>query len=267
MAINTLHEGTGHLNDRILIGIPTRGTVRFEWRAGLQQTMPTNWAHIEAAYLGFPLADAENLIAKACVEGGYEWLLMIEDDNVLPPGAFIRLNQWMIKKTHPIVGGLYFTKSVPPEPMIYREWGKGYFADWKMGQAVACRGLPFGCTLIHASIIKALWDQAPEYMVGETKTRKVFFQPDDMKVDAEGNYYMASGTTDLNFCNQIVKDKIFEKATWKGKHIWKDFQKKKYPFLVDTKIFVQHIDLDGVKWPLALPQKFLEGKATFKSTL
>ena len=265
--IHTLHEGTGHLNNRILIGIPTRGVVRFEWRAGLQQTMPTNWAHIEAAYMGFPLADAENLIAKTCVEGGYEWLLFVEDDNVLPPGAFIRINQWMIKGTVPIVGGLYFTKSVPPEPMIYRDWGKGYYADWKMGEAVWCKGLPFGCTLIHASIIKALWDISPEYTVGKTTTRRVFKQPDDLKVDPEGNYYMASGTTDLNFCNQIVKEKIFEKAVWKGKHLWKKYQKKENPFLVDTKLFIQHIDLDGVKWPLSLPAEFLQGKKTFRQTL
>src|SRR5689334_7190567 len=125
--ISTLHKGTGHTNNRILIGTPTLGKIRYEWASGRYgQTVPTNWAHIEVAMVGYPLADAENLIAKACVEGGYEWLFFIEDDNVLPPGIFIRMNQYMIRGDIPVVGGLYFTKSVPPEPMIYREWGRGF---------------------------------------------------------------------------------------------------------------------------------------------
>ncbi len=39
------------------------------------------------------------------------------------------------------------------------------------------------------------------------------------------------------------KLEVFKKAGWP------EFQKKKFPFLVDTKIFCRHIDWNGVQYP------------------
>ena len=48
---------------------------------------------------------------------------------------------------------------------------------------------------------------------------------------------------------------IFEKAGWP------EFQKKEFPFLVDTTIFVKHIDREsGTIYPISLPKEFLAGK-------
>lgn len=265
-----LEKNPSGWNNRILIGTPMTGLIRSEWAVGRYgQTIPTNWSHIEvmqwmSSYipLRYQVADAENIIAKQVVEGNFEWLLFIEHDNVLPPNTFVKLNQYMISGKYPVVGALYFTKSVPAEPMIYREPGRGYFADWKLGDKVMCRGLPFGCTLIHGSIIKELWKTAEPYQIGNTTTRRVFKHPEEVHLDPNSNdFYLSQGTTDLNFCNELIANKIFEKAGWP------EFQKKKYPFLVDTSIFVKHIDHDGVQWPTELPKPFLEGKKTLKQCL
>ena len=37
---------------------------------------------------------------------------------------------------------------------------------------------------------------------------------------------------------------------------WPKYQKMKYPFLVDTNIFVQHIDQNGRMFPIAIPKMF-----------
>jgi hypothetical protein len=265
---NFFTKNEGYWNSRLLIGTPMTGLVRSEWMvARYGQTIPTNWSHAEIMQwlnsyipLGYQLVDAENIIAKTLVEGKWEWLLFIESDNVLPPDTFLKFNQYMIKGDIPVVSGLYFTKSEPPEPMIYREMGEGYYADWKMGEKVWCNGLPFGCTLIHASLIRELWKDAPEYMVGNTLTRRVFKHPEN-KIDDPTGFAVIAGTTDLNFCKELKERNIFERAGWK------EYQKKKHPFLVDTTIFVQHIDGDGVKWPLSLPKEFLEGKRPLKDFL
>lgn len=263
-------KNTGFWNSRLLIGTPMTGLVRSEWVvARYGQTIPTNWSHAEIMQwmnsniaIRYQVVDAENIIAKALVEGDWEWLLFIESDNVLPPDTFVKLNQYMIKGDIPVVGGLYFTKSVPPEPMIYRGAGKGYYADWKLGDKVWCSGLPFGCTLIHASIIRELWKDAPEYMVGNIKTRRVFKHPDSLTGDdAKLDFAIVAGTTDLNFCKEVVERKIFERAGWP------EFQKKKHPFLVDTSMFVKHIDNNGVQWPISLHPEFLSGKKPLKDFL
>lgn len=268
-----LHKNPGKWTNRVLIGTPMTGLVRSEWMtARYGQTIPTNWSHIEvmnwmSAYipLGYQVADAENIIAKQVVEHNFEWLLFIEHDNVLPPNTFVRLNQYMISGKVPIVGALYFTKSDPPEPMVYRDFGKGYYADWKLGQKVWVRGLPFGCTLIHGSIIRALWEEAEPVTINGTETRRIFRYPEDRFTDPETvnplDYLMTSGTSDLQFCKEVVEKRIFEKAGWP------EYQKKKYPFLVDTSIFVKHIDMNGTQWPTALPRKFAQGKATLRSCL
>lgn len=246
--------------NRILIAVPCTGLVRIEWvMAKYGQIIPTNWSQVEMlqwlntyAPIEYQLPDAENLIAKAVVEGDFEWFLSIEQDNVLPQDTFVRLNEYMTSNKTPIVSGLYYTKSVPPEPILYRGRGNGSFRDFKLGDKVWADGIPFGCTLIHGSIIKALWNESEEYTVGGQVTRKVFelpnFNKGSMGFENEGTedkrFAYTRGTTDLNFCKRVMRDNIFTKAGWP------EFQKKKYPFLVDTNILIQHIDNTGRMYPL-----------------
>ena len=257
--------------NRLIIGTPTLGIVRMEWVQGrFGQTIPTNFSLVDIhqfmntyAPLGFQITDAENLTAKMVVEGKFDWFLSWEDDNIPPLDALIKINQYMIKKDVPIVSGLYFTKSVPPEPILYRGGGMGHYANWKMGEKVWVSGIPFGFTLIHSSIIKALWDESPEYIVNGTVTRRVFDNPMESYVDPiTGGWMNSSGTSDLAWCKRLIEDKIFEKAGWP------EFQKKEFPFLVDTTIFVKHIDREsGQIYPIALPKEFLDKKITWQEAL
>lgn len=247
---------------RILIGTPCTGLIRVEWiSARFSQIIPTNWSHADvwqfmSSYMpmAYQLSDAENLIAKAVVEGNYEWLLFLESDNVMPPNTFRKLNEYMMSRKWPVVGGLYFTKSEPPEPMIYRGRGTGYYDKWKFGDKVQCDGLPFGCTLISGDLIREIWKDSPEYMVNGTLTRRVFDTPNEGWRDpVTGKYASASGTSDLAFFTKVINGGYLAKAGF-PKH-----QKMKHPFLVDTTIFVRHIDNSGVQWPLSVPEKFNPG--------
>ena len=249
--------------NRILIGLPTTGLVRTEWMmAKYGQVIPTNWSQVEMtqwmstyAPLEYQLPDAENLMAKEVVEGNFEWFLSIESDNVIPPNTYITLNEYMTEKKVPIISGLYYTKSVPAEPILYRGRGNGSFRDFKLGDKVWCDGIPFGLTLIHGSIIRALWNESEEYKVGDITTRRVFelpsysrknygFDNTSSETDIGERSEYTVGTTDLNFCTRLMRDGIFAKAGWP------EYQDMKYPFLVDTNLFVQHIDNAGRMWPL-----------------
>jgi len=250
----------GVWTNRILIAVPCTGLVRIEWvMAKYGQIIPTNWSQVEMiqwlntyAPIEYQLPDAENLIAKAVVEGDFEWFLSIEQDNVLPQDTFVRLNEYMTEAKYPIISGLYYTKSVPAEPILYRGRGNGSFRDFKLGDKVWADGIPFGCTLIHGSIIKAIWNESEEYSIGGQVTRKVFelpnFNKGSMGFENEGTeekrFAYTRGTTDLNFCKRVMRDDIFTKAGWP------QFAKKKYPFLVDTNILIQHIDNTGRMYPL-----------------
>ena len=245
---------------RVLLFTPSRGLVRTEWiQARYGQIIPTNWSMVEMVQyvspympIAYQLADAQNMMAKKVVEDDYQWIIYIEDDNVIPPDGILRFNEYINKGDVPVVSGLYFTKGHPCEPLIYRGRGNSYYSDWKMGDLVWCTGMPFGFRLEHAGLIKEAWKNSPEYMVGNQMTRRVFDQPNRLWFNEEkGGIEATRGTTDLAWCKRIVDEKLFEKIGYP------EIQKKENPFLVDTNIFVKHIDQNGRMYPLEIPKEYL----------
>ena len=260
--IRTDDSGTEeYRGKRLLIGTPTRGMVRMEWVASrYNQTIPTNWSKTDMfEYLSsyvpirYTVHDAQNLIVKVAIEEGYEWLLLIEDDTMPPADMIQRFTEYMDKADIPVVSGLYFTRSVPPEPMIYRGRGNHYFRKWTLGDRVWCDGVPTGMLLIHTKLLKAVWKDSPEYRVsnGGKSTRRVFdtLSQSWFNEDTGSNETLTS-TSDLNFCTTVIKGDYLTKAGWP------ELAKKKYPFLVDTNIFCKHIEKDGTQFPIEFPVEF-----------
>jgi len=238
---------------RLIYGVPMTGIIRGEWAISrFNQIVPCNWSKVDLTQwldqfspIGFTVADARNLIATVAVEQEFEWLFFHDHDVILPQGVLLWLNELMIKRTIPVIGGLYFTKSVPSEPLLYMHKGMGYHRDWKFGDRVECGFLPMGCTLIHVSILKAMYDESPQYMMGNAMVRRIFETPAKVWYDYETDAFHAlAGTEDIHWCDRVVRDKIFEKAGWP------EYQAKKYPFLIDTNIYCKHISFDGIQYPL-----------------
>jgi hypothetical protein len=124
----TIIKNSGKFRNRLVVGIPTTGNIRMEWAAARWGAIiPCNWSAVTimqfmSSYIPFEyqVADAYNLIAKVVVEQNAEWLLTIESDNIIPLDGFVKMNEYMIDSKVPVVSSLYFTKSDPPEPLLYR---------------------------------------------------------------------------------------------------------------------------------------------------
>ena len=71
------------------------------------------------------------------------------------------LNERMMRNRVPVWSGLYFTKTFPSEPIIYRGHGNSYFTNWKLGENVWVDGLPMGCTMIHRDILQVMYEEFP----------------------------------------------------------------------------------------------------------
>lgn len=238
--------------NRILVGIPMTGLLRSEWViARYGQVIPCNWSQVDCIHwldqyspLNFLVADARNLIATDCVEKEFEWLFFIDHDTILPPTTILKWNERMLKKDVPVWSGLYFTKSVPSEPLVYRGRGTSYYADWKIGDEVWVDGIPMGNTMIHSSVLKVLYDESEEYVLAGKRVRKIFETPARTWFDPEKlSWFNSVGTEDLEFCTRIMENNIFEKAGWS------EYEGREFPFLIDTSIFCKHIDFDGIQYP------------------
>lgn len=241
--------------NRVMVGTATTGNIRMEWAlARWGQIIPTNWSQVQmmqymATYapVNYLIADAQNLIVHEFIQKKFEWLFLLEHDVILPVDAFVRLNAHIRSEQNPIISGLYFTKSIPAEPMVYRGRGNSYFTNFKYGDYVYADGVPTGCLLIHRSVLEVMSEEAQDYVIPstQTKVKEIFTTPRDMWFDhMTGQWNATTGTSDLDWCTKIIENKIMAKAGW-ARHA-----RLKYPFLVDTNMYCKQIDEDGVTYPI-----------------
>lgn len=245
-------KGVWHTN-RLMIGTAVTGLVRVEWVAARYgQTIPMNWSYVYVNQflntfmpLGYQVADAQNKVVKEFVERDFEWLLLHEHDVLLPPDAWLRFNEYMLREDTPVVSGLYYNRGRPSYPLVFRGRGTSIYTKWKLGDKVWCDGVPTGVLLIHGSILREMYKDAPEYQLHGDTVRRVFNTPTFQWYDSENQLDMAtmSGTSDLHWCSAVIDGDYFKKAGWKK------YQRKKYPFVVDTNIFCRHINPDGEQFP------------------
>lgn len=242
------------LQNRLLIGTPTRGTVRMEWaQARFGQTIPCNWSHANsnigyshAIPLGHLVDDAQNIIVDIAIKNNYEWLFLHEDDVVLPIDAFVKLNQYMREPKVPVVSGLYYLKGEPTEPIAYRGRGNSAFDKFKIGDKVWVDGVPTGCLLIHMSILRLMANESEMYQTfAGAQVKKVFEAPRIASFDPEHmTIQQASGTSDLYWCDRVMREDVLRRAGWSK------VGRRKNPFLLDTTIACGHIDLStGTVYP------------------
>ena len=228
---------------KILISTATEGLIRFEWahkRYG--QMIPVNWEStsfdLNLTMCGYWIDDAYNMITKKALDMGVEWLILVEDDVLIPVDTFLKFTKYMEEGEEAVVSGLYYTKSSPSQPLIFRGRGTGPYLKWKLGDKVRADGLPMGCLLIHVPVLAYMWENSEPYtMLNGTESRRVFETPKRAWFDPEtGKTHSEQGTQDLYFFNRMMEQKAL-KATG-----WDKLARKKYPLLCDTSIFCQHID-------------------------
>lgn len=245
----------GYVN-RLLVGTPTTGSVRIEWvQARFGQIVPVNWSWVQMyEYLNgymplrYQVDDAQNLIVDFAIQKDFQWLLLWEHDNVPNADALLRLNTYMTEEKHPVVSGLYFTRAYPSDPLIFRGRGTGAFYQWDYGERVYCDAVPTGFLLIHVGVLKEMWNDSPEYTVKGQTIRQVFRTPRDLWSDPEKSMVNTiSGTSDLDWCDRLMKGDYLRKAGW-GDYL-AALPDPRYPLMVDTNLFTWHINPDGTRFP------------------
>lgn len=232
--------------NRVMVSTCTEGLVRFEWaHARYGQGIPINWGAQgfdvpvagEGNVIGYWIDDAYNIITQKAIELNVDWLVIIEDDILIPPDLLIRFGQYMDDGDEPIVSGLYYTKSEPAQPLLFRGRGNGPFRDWKMGRKVTVDGLPMGCLMIHTSILKFMWNISEPYQAFDgLQLNRVFETPRRVMFDPQAGVQRQEGTQDLYFFDRVIENEVLKKTGWKKA------ARRKWPFLCDTSIFCQHID-------------------------
>lgn len=125
------------INPLIALAIPTWGKVSVNWaRAFRHIAGPLGSNMLELApVVGKPIAQARNELMQAAVDNDCEYIFFLGDDVLPGPDSLSRLLQRMWDNPDVAMAtGMYWTKSYPTQPYIWRGLQRGPYLDWKLGE-------------------------------------------------------------------------------------------------------------------------------------
>lgn len=98
---------------------------------------------------------ARNEIAEKAAENGFDYVFFVDSDCVIPPNALERL----VAHDKDIVAGMYFRKTHPYAPVVYKENAHGSYdviLDYPKDQLIEVDGIGMGVCLIKTSVFKKI---------------------------------------------------------------------------------------------------------------
>lgn len=213
-------EGNSYKDRSTVIITPSRGLVHLQviesWNRLLR---PKNQkvAHIYAK--GHEVGEAYNGLIEFILDhevlSKCKYVMSLEDDNIPPPSALMRLLDCMEQTEFDAVGMLYYTKGDEPMPMAYgdvhRTGGKDDTMDFSpvdvseaimQGGLIEVNGIAMGCTIYRMDLFKQI--EKPWFVTvneWDTEAHKLLACGDPAKEKSLGRVM----TQDLSFCLRARK--------------------------------------------------------------
>ena len=138
-----------HLAVRSLT-LPCNVNVREVYRRSYFSKQTQKWT--------IPLEIAQTEMVEEALKVNAQYVLFIEDDTIPPPGILLELSR-VLDTSDPsimVCGGIYTTRTNPPEPIVYMGPGQGAYWNWKLGQIFECWACGMGATMIRTEIFKMM---------------------------------------------------------------------------------------------------------------
>jgi len=220
-----LISGTTYKDSSTVIIIPTRGMISHRVVQSWQNLIaPMNQKRAIIFAQGHEVGHAYNEMIKNIISNPelskWKYIMTLEDDNIQPADAHIRLLETIEWGKFDAVSGLYFTKGEYGMPMAYgdpEEYLRTGVLDFKprdvrealkRGHVMPVNGIAMGCSLYRMDMFKEI--QGPWFVTLN---------------DVVPDKGVACFTQDLYFCEKAVKA---------GKR-----------FAVDMRVKVGHLDVNS----------------------
>lgn len=137
----------------VVIGIPSFGMVStFFLQARLSQQFPLVSSAIDKIVLNKPIAEARNEIVEYALEQGANYIFWLDDDVIPPADAFLK----MYNHNKDIINGVYWSKSNPPMPLLFRGHLEGPYWNWHVGDLIEIDAAGSGLTLVKTDVYRTM---------------------------------------------------------------------------------------------------------------
>lgn len=137
----------------VVIGIPSFGSVStYFYQAMKSQQYPLVSSAIDKIVLNKPIAEARNEIVQFALDQGANYIFWVDDDVIPPPDAFLKL----YNQQKDIINGVYWSKSNPPMPLLFRNHLEGPYWDWHIGDLIEIDAAGNGLTLVKTDVYRQI---------------------------------------------------------------------------------------------------------------
>jgi predicted SAM-dependent methyltransferase len=137
----------------VVVGIPSFGMLStYFLQARMAQQFPLVSSAIDKIVLNKPIAEARNEIVEYALEQNANYIYWLDDDVIPPPETFLKL--YMQQKD--IINGVYWSKSNPPMPLLFRNHLEGPYLDWHIGDLIEIDAAGNGLTLVKTDVYRKI---------------------------------------------------------------------------------------------------------------
>lgn len=137
----------------VVIGIPSFGMVStYFMQARGSQQFPLVSSAVDKVVLNKPIAEARNEIVEFALQQGANYIYWLDDDVIAPPDAFLKL----YNQQKDIINGVYWSKSNPPMPLLFRGHLEGPYWDWHVGDLIEIDAAGSGLTLVKTDVYRTI---------------------------------------------------------------------------------------------------------------
>ena len=153
---------------KTLIAVPCLDMVNIEFvKSFMNLRKPEDTAY--TFIVGTLIYEGRNLIAGNAIKHGFDRVMWIDSDMIIPPDALERLAAEM-DTGKDFVSALYFKRKPPIKPVVYHEvyWrvlddgnvetGSKCFDTYPEGRVFRIQGAGFGCCMTSVELLKAVVD-------------------------------------------------------------------------------------------------------------
>jgi hypothetical protein len=159
-----LRKGRAYEDLSTVCVCPTRGQIAARVvESWMGMIRPMNQPFVGPMFVqGMEVADAYNVAIETILAHdqikGFRYLLTLEEDNMPQPDGLLKLYESV--KDYDVVGGLYWTKGLLGQPMIYGRPGQvpafapQMIKEDEFGTTIRCNGLGMGFTLFRMDIFR-----------------------------------------------------------------------------------------------------------------
>lgn len=137
----------------VVIGIPSFGMVStYFYQAMKSQQFPLVSSAFDKIVLNKKIDEARNEIVQFALDQGANYIYWIDDDVLPPPDAFLK----MYTHNKDIINGVYWSKSNPPMPLLFRNHLEGPYWDWHVGDLIEIDAAGMGLTLVKTDVYRKI---------------------------------------------------------------------------------------------------------------